>query len=102
MQEFVRVLSLSELPVGKCKAVEIHGQRIVLVNTGGTIAALEDSCTHLGAPLSEGFLTKDSITCEWHGASFDLLSGAATSAPATEPVRVYETRLVGDEIEVLI
>lgn len=68
----------------------------------GVIHALEDSCTHLGAPLSQGFVSKDSITCEWHGASFDLKSGAALCAPAKDPVNVYEVRIKGDDIEVLV
>lgn len=102
MQVYTRACALSELGPGKCKGLEINGKRVVLVNSGGTVYALEDSCTHLGAPLSQGFVSKGSITCEWHGASFDLCSGQALNAPATEPVQVYEVRINGDDIEVLI
>jgi 3-phenylpropionate/trans-cinnamate dioxygenase ferredoxin subunit len=102
MQGFVKAATLSELPPGKCKAVDVEGVKMVLVNSGGTIHALEDSCSHLGAPLSQGFLAKTSITCEWHGASFDLKTGEALNAPAKDPVTIYEVRIVGDDIEVLL
>ena len=102
MKEFVKAANLPDLPKGKCKAVELQGLKIVLVHTVNGIFALEDSCSHLGAPLSHGFVTKDSITCEWHGASFNLETGAAQSAPAKDPVAVYEVRVVGDDIEVMV
>jgi nitrite reductase/ring-hydroxylating ferredoxin subunit len=102
MMEYLKACALKDVPPGKCKAVEVGGVRLVLVNMGGVIHALEDSCSHLGAPLSQGFVSKDSITCEWHGASFDLKSGSALSAPAKDPVPVFETRIVGDDIEVLV
>ena len=102
MKEFTRAASTADLPPGKCKAVDVLGAKIVLVNSGGTIYALEDSCSHLGAPLSQGFLTKTSITCEWHGASFDLATGEALNAPAKDPVNVYEVRVNGNDIEVLV
>ena len=102
MLEYIKAATLTDLPQGKCKAVEVHGVRIVLVNTINGIFALEDSCSHLGAPLSQGFVSKDSITCEWHGASFDLKTGEAQCAPAKDPVTTYEVRVVGDDIEVLI
>lgn len=102
MLGYVRVLALKDLPPGKCKGIEAGGHKIVLVNSGGNIYALEDSCSHLGAPLSLGFVAKDSIACEWHGACFDLKTGEAQSAPATEPVPVFEVRIVGEDIEVLV
>lgn len=102
MLGYVRVASVKDLPLNKCLSVEAGGHKIVLVNSGGTIYALEDSCSHLGAPLSLGFVAKGSIACEWHGACFDLKTGEAQSAPATEPVPVFEIRIVNDEIEVLV
>jgi 3-phenylpropionate/trans-cinnamate dioxygenase ferredoxin subunit len=29
------------------------------------------------------------ITCEWHGAAFDLRTGAPTCPPAIRPIAVY-------------
>lgn len=97
---FVKAAKLSDVPPGKCKAVEIAGKKVAIFNIGGTLYAVEDSCTHMGIPLSEGFTGKGSVTCHWHGATFDLTTGEALSAPATEPIEVYQLRVVQDDIEV--
>lgn len=102
MLGYIRVASVKDVPPGKCLAVEAGGNKIVLVNAGGNIYALEDSCSHLGAPLSLGFVAKDSIACEWHGACFDLKTGEALSAPAKDAVPVFEIRIIDDGIEVLV
>lgn len=102
MPDFVKVAGLSDVLPGKCFKADVNGCKIVLFNVAGQIFALEDSCSHLGAPLSSGYLGKDSISCEWHGATFDLRTGEALSAPAKEPVQTYEVRITGDDIEVAV
>jgi nitrite reductase/ring-hydroxylating ferredoxin subunit len=102
MPDFVKVAKLSEVPPGRCKSVEVDGDRIAIFNVGGQVYALQDSCSHLGAPLSSGYLGRDSVSCEWHGATFDLKTGEALSAPAKEAVPVYTVRVSGDDIELLI
>lgn len=100
MGDFVKVAKASEIPPGRCRAVDVNGLKIAIFNSGGTFFALEDSCSHLGAPLSSGFPGKNSISCEWHGATFDLCTGAALSAPAKDPVQTYTVRVVDDDVEV--
>jgi len=38
------------------------------------------------------------VTCEWHGAMFDIRTGAARSLPATRPIPVYEVRVEGEQV----
>ncbi|UCC72172.1 MAG: non-heme iron oxygenase ferredoxin subunit [Gemmatimonadota bacterium] len=96
-QRFVRVASVDEVPPGEMKAVEVDGAQVVLVNSGGEVYALHDSCTHEYFPLSEGTLEGDCVVCLLHGARFKLETGAA-SAPAFEPVRTYEVRIDGEDV----
>ena len=42
----------------------------------GTYYAIGDTCTHRGGPLSEGDVQGTKVTCPWHGAHFDLKTGA--------------------------
>jgi nitrite reductase/ring-hydroxylating ferredoxin subunit len=42
------------------------------------------------------------VTCPWHFGKFDLRSGAAIGAPASEAVRAYEVRVEGDEIMIAL
>ncbi len=97
---FVRVASRSELREGAPLCVEVHGARIALFRIGGEIHALQDRCTHLGGPLSEGFVEGEEVECPWHSARFNLKTGEALSPPAFESVRVYPVRVTGDEIEI--
>jgi 3-phenylpropionate/trans-cinnamate dioxygenase ferredoxin subunit len=64
------------------------------------VYAFQDNCTHRDFPLSNGELDEDdcSITCEWHGARFDVRNGAVLSPPATKPVHVYPCQVEGEDI----
>jgi nitrite reductase/ring-hydroxylating ferredoxin subunit len=64
------ISSLSLQP-GEKKEVEvegIEGAKVLVLNAGGQIQALGPRCTHYGAPLVNGVLTKSGrLVCPWHG-----------------------------------
>jgi 3-phenylpropionate/trans-cinnamate dioxygenase ferredoxin component len=97
---FVRAASLQELPEGGVLGVEVDGHAVCLARCEGEVYAFADNCSHRDFPLSNGELDVDdcAITCEWHGAQFDVRSGKALCLPATKPVAVYGCRVEGDEI----
>ena len=96
---FVTAAQLAELPEGSVLGVEVEGVRLCLAHCEGEVYAFQDNCTHRDFPLSNGELDEDcSITCEWHGARFDVRTGAVLTPPATRPVRVYPCHVAGDEI----
>ena len=100
---FVRVARVDEVSVGAPYGVEASGRRICLARVGSEIVAFADQCTHRDYPLSAGEVLDDgTIECPWHGARFDCRSGAVRQGPATEAVRTFEVRIVGDVIEVKI
>ena len=92
---FVKAALLSELPEGGALGVEAGGVRIALAAVDGEVYAFADSCTHREFPLSLGEVDAAActITCEWHGAAFDLRTGAPTCPPATRPIAVYPARV---------
>ena len=51
----------------------------------GTIAALEDRCPHVGAPLSLGSLKGGQVECGYHGMMFDG-SGRCTAIPGQDKI----------------
>lgn len=75
--------------------VEAGGRRICLVNCEGEIYAFADNCSHRDFPLSNGELDEEdcTITCEWHGAAFDIRTGRPTCLPAVRPIEVFECRV---------
>jgi len=97
---FTKAASLAELPDGKARQVTVNGKTIGLYNVGGTVYAIADTCPHRGAPLWEGELDGTELTCPWHGARFDLTTGAHLCPPAPTGVASYKVQVVGDEIQV--
>lgn len=100
MTNFVTVATTDELKPGERLVVEINRRWILLVNVDGQYYAIEDNCTHEEHPLSEGQLDGCSIECSKHGAVFDLRNGEVQAPPAHLPVRTFDVRVEGNEVQV--
>ena len=48
---------------------------LAVFNAGGELFAIDDTCTHQDASLSDGWLEGCLIGCPLHASSFDLRSG---------------------------
>ena len=92
---FVKAAPLSDIPEGGALGVEAAGRRVALARVDGEVYALADTCSHRDFPLSLGEVDAEActLTCEWHGAAFDLRTGAPQCPPATRPVEVFATRV---------
>ena len=91
---------MNEVAPGTARRVVVDGIEVLLCNVEGRIYAVEDVCTHDGAPLDQGELDEKCIVCPRHGATFDVTTGAALTLPAVLPVATYPVRLEGDSIYV--
>ena len=99
MSKRVTVAKTSELPPGQSKSVQAEGQTIALFNVGGAYYAIEDACSHVGGPLSEGTVEGTTVTCPWHGAQFDVATGAVMGPPAGDALKSFPVHVQGDEIQ---
>ena len=97
---FAKVATVQELPLGKAKQVTVGGRKVALFNVAGTFYAIDDTCPHRGAPLSEGDVKGHEVTCPWHGARFDVTNGSHLCLPAPRGVPSYKVQVVGDEVQV--
>lgn len=100
MAKLVKVAPTKDLPPGQAAAFDVEGQRVALFNVAGTYYAIEDTCPHAGGPLSEGSVEGCKVTCPWHGADFDLKTGAVLGPPAFEGVKAFKVLVESDEIKV--
>lgn len=94
------VAAEADLDDGQPQAVSAAGVSLLILKREDRIHVLANRCTHRGAPLSDGSVDGERITCPWHASVFDLESGAVRRGPATQPQPVYETRVVGGDIQV--
>jgi 3-phenylpropionate/trans-cinnamate dioxygenase ferredoxin subunit len=95
---WVDVARTGDIPPGCAARVEIDDTPVAIFNVEGTFYALDDTCSHAEASLSEGDLDIDRcvIECPLHGSSFDLRTGEPLSLPAVEPVRVHRIEATAD------
>ncbi len=89
-------ITLSQLAESKPFRLEKSGKSICVVKVGQEVFAIDDTCSHSDASLSEGDVQKFEIECWLHGAAFDVRTGEAVSMPATQSVKTYAVRVDGD------
>ncbi len=97
MAEFVKVASVSEIPPGQGKTIEVAGEKLALFNVGGTFFAIDDICAHMGANLADGSLEDKVITCPWHGWKYDVTSGICSDDPSVKQ-RCFQVKVDGADI----
>jgi len=102
MAKLVKIAEVKDVSPGQAAAFTAGDQTIALFNVGGTYYAIADRCTHAGGPLSEGDVQGTRVTCPWHGADFDLKTGAALGPPACEAASSYRVVVEGNDIKVEI
>jgi 3-phenylpropionate/trans-cinnamate dioxygenase ferredoxin subunit len=87
----IDLLGVDEVPDGTMKMAFVDGtDQVLVVNTGGTIRAMQGICTHEYFELDKGFLTGDTLTCALHLSRFDLADGEPLDPPAELPLAMYD------------
>lgn len=95
----VKVAEVHEIPEGMVKRVVVRRVPIAIFNCDGQYYAIDDTCSHAEASLSEGrVLHGCKVTCPLHGAQFDIRTGEALTFPAVTPVETYRVTVEGDAI----
>jgi 3-phenylpropionate/trans-cinnamate dioxygenase ferredoxin subunit/naphthalene 1,2-dioxygenase system ferredoxin subunit len=75
---------------------------IALYDTPSGIYASLALCNHGGADLCDGYFDKHIIECPLHQGAFDVRDGKPISAPATRPMKTFETRVNNGMVQILI
>jgi len=76
-------LAIADLPVGTMRRVTFGDLDVLLAHTANGIAAVDDRCPHMAAPLSLGYLEGCIVGCPLHDGRFDLASGNVERMPTT-------------------
>ncbi len=91
--DWTEVAALDDLVDGSPRRVEADGTPVLLLRQGDRIRAIGATCPHLGGPLDEGAIERDTVTCPWHGSVFNLDDGALIHGPSMYPVSAFEVRV---------
>ncbi len=94
------VAKTSDIQPGELMYVEVGDEFVCLINLDGEIHAINDTCTHEDASLSDGTIIGDEIECPMHGGSFDIRTGQPTNFPVVVAIEKYGVRIDGDDIQV--
>jgi nitrite reductase/ring-hydroxylating ferredoxin subunit len=82
---FVEVAKANEIPDETMKHIEVYGKEVLIANVGGKFYAIGDRCGHMNALLSMGNLEANIVTCPFHGARFDVITGKKVAEPILTP-----------------
>ncbi len=97
--EKVIACKVSDVPLGKTIKVTVNGKDILIANIEGAFWAMDDTCTHAGASLSDGKINGYNMVCGWHGAEFDCKTGKLAKFPAKiRDLAPYSTTIKSDNI----
>jgi nitrite reductase/ring-hydroxylating ferredoxin subunit len=98
--DFVTVAKAGFLEPGELTYVEVGDEPVCLINIDGELHAINDTCTHEDASLSDGTIDGDEIECPLHGGAFNIRTGEPVSFPVVVAIEKYTVRIVGDEVQV--
>lgn len=95
---WTRIACTADIPAGECRAAEVDGEHIVVINIDGGFYALNNICTHQFAFMSEGCVDGEYIECPMHQGRFHIPTGAAQGTPVTRPLKTYPVKIEGDGV----
>jgi 3-phenylpropionate/trans-cinnamate dioxygenase ferredoxin subunit len=96
------VCKLDDLISGQAKRVDLDGVPVAVVRIDDDVFAIADTCSHANVSLSEGVVWCETrqIECVRHGSAFSLETGAPDTLPATQPVEVFNAKIVNGDVVV--
>ena len=98
--DFYEIMPAGDLPNGERVFIEIDGTPIVVFNIADEFYAIKDQCSHEDLELGDGELNDYDLTCEHHGAHFDVRTGDALTLPAVDPIPAFPVRVRGGALEI--
>ena len=99
----LRICPLADLPAGEGLRVDEVFPPIAVFHTDdGEVYAIDDTCTHQDASLTDGWLEGCEIECPLHASRFDLRTGAVDAPPARLGVRTHPVTIADGDIYVTV
>jgi toluene monooxygenase system ferredoxin subunit len=88
-------LHQDDLWEGEMTAVLVNSEHVLLLNVGGVLRAYSNECPHQSAPLADGILNGERLTCGRHLWEFNALTGLGIN-PSSARLRAYDCEMRAD------
>lgn len=95
---WIRIAAATQLQDDEVIPITLGEAQLALYRSAGEFHVTDNVCTHQYALLSDGYVEDGCVECPLHQSRFDLRTGKAMCAPATQGIRVYPVRIDGDDI----
>jgi nitrite reductase/ring-hydroxylating ferredoxin subunit len=89
----IELCRIEDLKTGEALKVTTAGLTLAVFNIDGAFYVINDACTHGPGSLSEGFIERDVVTCNFHQGKFNIRTGAVVAPPCMFPVKTYKASL---------
>ena len=84
----VPIAKVSDFKDKRFKTFKLLGKNVAIFKeSDGTFFAMEVTCKHQGADLTEGKLEGNILTCPRHQWRYDISTGECLTNPTTLPLR---------------
>tara|TARA_R110001583_G_scaffold73390_3_gene204331 strand:+ start:35792 stop:37735 length:1944 start_codon:yes stop_codon:yes gene_type:complete len=93
--------SPNDIEEGKTVKVQAGKNFLAASKFNGKIGAIDNSCSHMGGPLSEGVIDNGYIKCPWHGYEFHTCTGKSPK-DANGEVQSYVIDIRDDGVYVAV
>ena len=93
-----KICSGDAVAAGELRQFNVGDVEILVVNFDGRLLCLAARCTHAGAPLVEGELSGDILTCPWHGSRFRVTDGSVVRGPTEKALKMYDCQLQAGDL----
>jgi 3-phenylpropionate/trans-cinnamate dioxygenase ferredoxin subunit len=100
MSDWIDVINADALADGEHIVVDVEGIDALVFKLDGKFYAIEDACSHDGAPIADGLIDGDQIICPRHGARFCIKTGEVKAPPAYEGIACFPVRIVNGQVQV--
>jgi nitrite reductase/ring-hydroxylating ferredoxin subunit len=97
MVEFIKVCNKNEIEDGKGKVVDVNGKNIAVMNNGGEILAIDNTCAHMHGPLGDGECKEGKVRCPWHMWEYDLKTGKCETDENIK-LNTFEVKIEGEDV----
>ena len=98
----IRLASIDDITEGQGREFHVGDRYIALFRHQGQFYAMEDVCPHAGAPLTNGPLSRGTVTCMLHGWRFNLHNGVCVNLPNAPAVPTFPVTVHGYDVYVTL